>query len=199
MSTEVSDDVKARRAAGLAKARAIKTENAAKRKEQAVEPPSRQMDSVEVRSKRAALLQELADLPQEQNVYTGAEPGTLIKDGMGFDKVPWTPAILRQYCDEGRVIDGVPFGWKEILGDGRILSVGWQGIYYWLWEGRMNKVPTVHYTVYMQMLDDRRREQEKWQAPVAPGPGQLDGYSSAQAHNDLGHIMGVGPLEPRGE
>lgn len=192
-----------KRKAGLAKAREAKKQKA----EAALESPSRVMDNDEVRAKRARLLNELASLPDDPTAFDpGAIPGTTIKDGLGEDKIPWTPARIRAACDRNETIGGSTFTWKTVLGDGKIISVAWNGIVYWLWPDRENKIPSVHHNVYMQALEDRRREASRWRSPATPGVGQLDGFNSAEAHaseigsaSNLGHIMGVGPLEPRGE
>lgn len=203
MTIEVpTEDPKAeKRRASLAKAREVKRLKA----EAAKESPSRVMDVREVREKRARLLQELSDLPQEE-MPKGAIPGTTVKDGLGEDKVPWTPARLREACNCEESIGGHVFSWKTILGDGKIISVSWNGIVYWLWPDRENKIPSVHHNVYMQALEDRRRETTRWRGPSSPSSSDLDGFNSAEAHSaeigapsNLGHVMGVGPLEPRGE
>jgi hypothetical protein len=196
-----TDEQKQKRADSLAKARAAKAE---KRKE-AQESPSRVMSADEVRARKAALMNEIASLPDDP-VPAGAMPGTTQKDGLGDDKVPWTPATLRDACNRNLVLGGHRFEWKTVLGDGKNISVSWNGIVYWLWPDRENKIPSVHHAVYMQALEDRRREANRWRGPSAPGPGALDGFNSAEAHaaeigspSSLGHVMGVGPLEPRGE
>lgn len=201
MTIEVpTDETKEKRKAALAKAREAKRAKALAAKES----PSREMDPQEIRAKRARLLQELSDLPQEE-LPKNAVPGTTIKDGLGEDKVPWTAARLREACNNNEVIGGVPFSWRTLFGDGKIISVSWQGIVYWLWPDRENKIPSVHYYVYMQALEDRQREARRWRGPSAPNPSDLDGFNSAEAHSaeigapsNLGHVMGVGPLEPRG-
>ena len=179
-----NDETRVKRAAGLAKARAAKAERAAKAK---TELKFESEDADALRKKRAQLLEELAKLPDPPPT-SGAVPGTLLKDGLGFDKVPWTPATLRDYCNRGVVVDGVPFGWKTIIGIPELPTVSWNGIVYWLFNGEENKVPSVHYFQYMQVLEDRRREAAKWVAPA--NPGRYDGYQTGT------HVMGTGPLGP---
>lgn len=166
----------------MAKAREAK---AAKKKLAFV---SEDKDSLDKR--RAELLAELATLPDPAPVSTGQMPGTLIKDGMGYDKIPWTPARLRQACNNGEVIDGVPFGWVSVIGDPRFPTLSWNGIVYWFFAGQENKIPNVHYAVYKTSLDDARREHEKWAQPA--NPPTFDGYMSPPHQ-----FATAGPLEPR--
>lgn len=181
-------------------------------------------EAEDIESRRARLLQELAEISDFRTVTPTSVPGSLVKDGMGLDKTPWTAQKIREFCNNNIFLcdnnhpsrtrpcsecgtnEGVPFVWRTLMSDPAIISVTWNGIAYWLWPGQENKIPSVHYAVYMQMLEDRRRESGRWRAPVSPGVGNLDGYNSAEAHageigsaSNLGHVMGVGPLEPRGE
>lgn len=192
------EERKARARASLAKAREAKAQ---KQREAALKPKEAETTD----ERRTRLLRELSELPDPPPVAKGARPGDLIKDGMGFDKIPWTAQRLREACDRGDVIDGVPFGWKTLYGDGKILSSSWNGIVYWLWPDRENKLPSPVYWVFMQAMEDRKRESNRWRGPGAPNPSELDGFNSAEAHSseigapsNLGHVMGVGPLEPRG-
>ena len=122
----------------------------------------------------------------------GAQPGTEIKDGLGMDKVPWTPAAIRQFCNERRIYGGHQFEWKTLLGGERTFTLGWNGIHYWVFAGVENKIPSPHYAVYMQTLEDQRREAARWQAPA--NPPTFDGYMSPPHQ-----FQTVGPLEPRSE
>lgn len=180
----IEPTTKDKRVAALEKARAAKAA-----KKEAAESPSRQMDAAEIAAKRARLIQELADLPSEAIINSASTPGEYVKDGLGPDKIPWTPARLRAACSNNEVLGGHQFSWKEIIGQPEYPTVSWNGIVYWLFAGQVNKVPSVHYALYMQMLEDKRREQEKWAAPA--NPGRYDGYQTGV------HVMGVGPLEPR--
>lgn len=179
---------KEKRKAGLAKARAAKAERAAKAK---AEIKFESEDADALRAKRAALLEELAKLP-DPPAPTTTPPGTLIKDGLGYDKVPWTPARLREACNKGETIDGVTFGWITVIGDRNFSTLAWNGIVYWFFADVENKIPNVHYQVYRQALEDRRREQAHWQA--AANPPVFDGYMSPPHQ-----FTTSGPLEPRGE
>ena len=172
-----------KRKAALAKAREAK----AKKKELSFQ--SEDPDTLSKR--RAELLAELATLPDPAPaVAAGAEPGTIVKDGFGPDKVPWTPARLREACNKGEIINGVPFGWVNVIGDPRFPTLSWNGIVYWFFSGKENKLPTVHYTVYKQALEDQQREQEKWQQPA--NQPVFDGYMSPPHQ-----FSTSGPLEPR--
>lgn len=174
-----------KRKAALAKAREAK---AAKKKLEFVSE-----DKDALNNRRAELLAELAKLPDPAPVVTnGQVPGTLVKDGMGMDKIPWTPIRLRQACNSGEVIDGVQFGWVNVIGDPRFPTLSWNGIVYWFFAGQENKIPNVHYAVYKQALEDQRREQEKWAQPA--NPPTFDGYMSPPHQ-----FSTAGPLEPRGE
>jgi len=172
-----------KRKAALAKAREAK---AAKK---ALAFESENPDALKKR--RAELLAELEKLPDPAPVSApGAMPGTFVKDGLGPDKVPWTPSRLREACNKAETIDGVPFGWVTVIGDPRFPTLSWNGIVYWFFAGQENKIPTVHYAVYKQALDDQRREHEKWLQPAnAP---TFDGYMSPPHQ-----FSTVGPLEPR--
>src|SRR6266513_6552613 len=174
--TDPAAEAKKERArAALAKAREAKAQ-----KKRELTFQSEDQDAL--RKKRAELLEELAKLPEPEPPVNVA-PGSLVKDGLGVDKVPWTPAVLRDYCNRGVSVDGVPFSWRTLFGDGKIMSVSWNGIVYWLWPDRENKIPSVHYAVYMQALEDRRREASRWRGPGAPNPSDLDGFNSAEAHS----------------
>ena len=172
-----------KRKAALAKAREAK----AKKKELSFHSE----DTDTLSKRRAELLAELATLPDPAPaVAAGAEPGTIVKDGFGPDKVPWTPARLREACNKGEIINGVPFGWVNVIGDPRFPTLSWNGIVYWFFSGKENKLPTVHYTVYKQALEDQQREQEKWQQPA--NQPVFDGYMSPPHQ-----FSTSGPLEPR--
>ena len=172
-----------KRKAGLAKAREAK----AKKKELAFQSE----DTVSLDKRRAELLAELATLPDPTPVApAGAAPGTYIKDGMGPDKVPWTPSVIREACNKGLTINGHTFGWVNVIGDPRFPTLSWNGIVYWFFAGKENKIPNVHYEVYKQALSDAQREQEKWAQPAnAP---VFDGYMSPPHQ-----FSTAGPLEPR--
>jgi len=114
------------------------------------------------------------------------------KDGLGDDKIPWTPAALRDACNRNLVIGNHRFEWRYVVGDPAFPTVSWQGIVYWFFAGQEHKIPSVHYAVYMQALEDRRREAAKWQAN--PNPPVHDGYMSPPHQ-----FSTVGPLEPRAE
>src|SRR6266513_4685206 len=92
--TDPAAEAKKERArAALAKARAAKAQ-----KKRELTFQSEDQDAL--RKKRAELLEELAKLPEPEPPVNIA-PGSLVKDGLGVGKVPWTPAVLRDYCNRG--------------------------------------------------------------------------------------------------
>lgn len=166
----------------MAKARAAKKAKADATKAEPAES---------AQAKRARLLNELASLPDEPiTPPKGAVPGTEVKDGLGSDKVPWTPAVLREYCDRGVVVDGFKFEWKSLTIEQPRDPIGWNGIHYRVYVGIENKIPSPHYYTYMQSQADLRRERARWNPE--PNPPVEDGYVSPP------HIFKTsGPLEPR--
>src|SRR4029077_4881363 len=143
-----------KRKAGLAKARAAKAARA-KAAETALKFESENKGALDKR--RAELLAELAKLPDPAPAPTMAsKPGTLVKDGLGEDKVPWTGARLREACNKGETVNGHHFGWVTVIGDSAFPTLSWNGIVYWFFAGIENKIPNVHYEVYKQVLADRQ-------------------------------------------
>jgi hypothetical protein len=170
-----------KRSAALAKAREAKKQKAEKQE-------AKEAEGVDAR--RARLLRELGELPPPE-APVGTQPGSLVGEAFSLDKAPWTGPIIRDACNRGLTIGGHKFAWVEVVGDPSYPMITWNGVSYWFFAGEMNKIPNVHYEVYKQALADRKREADKWGAPQ--NPGRYDGYMSGT------HVMGVGPLEPRGE
>jgi hypothetical protein len=184
--SEVNPDLERKRAQ-MAKAREAKAAKLAAQKDVNARPP--EPDNEDTRTKRARLIEELAALPPEPQPV-GRAPGSIVTDGLGPTKVDWTAAVLRQYCNEGRVVDGVKFEWKEYTPP-KNATVSWNGITYALWGGYPNKIPSVHYTVIMTSLEDARRDSARFAPPA--NPIRAAGYYSEP------HLMGTGPLEARSD
>lgn len=185
MTIETNESTTAdKRRAALAKAREAK---AAKK---ALSFQSEDPDALNKR--RAELLAELAELPDPAPAPAdnANPPGAYIKDGMGPDKIPWTPALIRDACNNGAKINGHTFGWVNVIGDPRFPTLSWNGIVYWFFAGKENKIPNVHYAVYKTALEDAQREQEKWSQPA--NQPVFDGYMSPPHQ-----FSTAGPLEPR--
>lgn len=154
------------------------------------ETKTKELSPDEVAAKRAALLEQLADLPPAP-VPAGAQPGQIIGTGPQQEYVPFTADWFTDVEARRKDVDanGLP-KWPNyqlhtiMATTNEVIRVN--GVGFALYAGMECKLPSPHYAVYKDALDAPKRLEREFAPPEVPG--SRAGYISPP------HIMGTGPI-----
>jgi hypothetical protein len=136
-----------------------------KRDEAAAELAAETLTDEQIRAKRKALLNELAELPNLDADAAGREPGTEFGDGPAKDKVEYTAAWYQKN-----------FELVEVSTAPADCVVRLNGVGFAVYKGRKCWLPKPHYDVYIDSLNADARLAEKYAPPA--NPGRHAGYVS---------------------
>ena len=125
----------------------------------------------EIETKRAALLAQLADLPQK--VQANARPGTRVGEGLAAEYIDFTPKWFEDVearrldrDNQGRLI-WPTYQLREMTpAKNEVISVN--GVPYAIYAGMQCKLPDPHYHAWLNSQKQARRNDEEFAKPDVP-------------------------------
>jgi hypothetical protein len=174
----------------MAKARAAKAAKAAQKETPTVEEV-KALSSEEIEAKRAALLDQLADLPPVQ--HPGLRPGTRVGEGLKSEYVDYTRQWYenveerkKDRDDQGRLI-WPNYALKEVFPT-KNEAITVNGVGYQLIAGRKCFLPDPHYSAWMDSIKQLGRNDLEFAKPDNPREANM---------MTPPHKMGDGPIRDR--
>lgn len=125
----------------------------------------------ETEAKRAELLAQLADLPTPP-APKGLRPGSVMGEGLTAELVPFTAEFFLDI--EARRKEDPNYQLHEVIAQ-TTQEIKVNNVSFTVLGGVPCKLPTPHYTVYKESLDQLRKIAEQYAKPANPptGPGYI--------------------------
>ncbi len=180
MSSEIATDPMAKaRAAKAAKAEALESQIKV------------ELTKDEIEAKRAALIEQLADLPPSNP--PGARPGVRVGEGLKSEYVDYSAQWFENFEErrkdrdsQGRLI-WPNYSLKEVF-PVKDETITVNGIGYRLIAGRKCFLPDPHYSAWMDSIKQLQRNDEEFRKPETPRESNM---------MTPPHLMGSGPIKDR--